>query len=101
MISIPLDGTILTTVISIFGVDGHQAFKGTIGALVGATLGFVEFKAVSHLMLGKMHLMDKSQPNTPERQQFELKMLFLKRIMFIGTVVTTAMIGYAVGRLVK
>jgi hypothetical protein len=77
------------------------SINGVIGAAVGATLGFVEFKAVSHLMLGKMHLMDKSKPNTPEREQFELKMLFLKRIMFIGTVVTTAMIGYAVGRLAK
>ncbi len=72
-----------------------------IGTAVGAGFGFIEYKAITHLMIGKMRLMDRSLPDTVERLRFDQKIVFLERIMFIGTVVTTAMIGYAVGRLVK
>jgi hypothetical protein len=77
------------------------SINGLIGGAIGATFGFIEYKAITHLMIGKMRMMDRSEPNTPERERFDQKIVFLERIMFIGTVVTTAMIGYAVGRLVK
>lgn len=77
------------------------SLNGLIGGAIGAGFGFIEYKALTHLMISKMRLMDRSLPDTVERKRFDQKIVFLERIMFIGTVVTTAMIGYAVGRLVK
>lgn len=70
-----------------------------IGAAMGATVGWINFKVVTGLVTAKLRELDRSA-DAAERAEFERKLVLLRRIMFVATVPVIAGVGYWLGRTV-
>jgi uncharacterized membrane protein YeaQ/YmgE (transglycosylase-associated protein family) len=69
---------------------------GLIGALVGAMLGYLNFRAIIGLLEPRLRAHDKSD-TAEERGAFERKIALLRRTFFTLEVVILGIVGYFVG----
>ena len=69
---------------------------GQIGALIGAILGYLNFRVIIGILEPRLRALDKST-NADERGAFERKMMLLRRIFFTLEIVILGGIGYVVG----
>jgi predicted DNA-binding transcriptional regulator len=69
---------------------------GQIGALIGAMLGYLNFRVIIGILEPRLRALDKSV-NVDEREAFERKMVLLRRIFFTLEIVILGAIGYVVG----
>jgi hypothetical protein len=69
---------------------------GQAGALIGAMLGYLNFRVIIGVLEPRLRALDKSA-NADERGAFERKIVLLRRIFFTMEVVILAGVGYAVG----
>jgi hypothetical protein len=73
---------------------------GQIGALVGATFGFLNYRVIIGILEPRLRATDKS-PTAEERNAFERRIVLLKRIFFAFEVVVLGVVGYYVGTLLE
>jgi hypothetical protein len=69
---------------------------GQIGALIGATLGYLNFRVIIGILEPRLRALDKSA-NADERGAFERKVALLRRIFFTLEIVILGFVGYLVG----
>jgi hypothetical protein len=69
------------------------------GALIGAVLGYVNFRVIIGLLEPRLRALDKSQTDA-ERESFEQRIVWLKRIFLPLEIVIVGAVGYLVGTLV-
>jgi hypothetical protein len=69
---------------------------GQIGALVGAGLGYVNFRVIIGIIEPRLRALDRS-PTAEERNAFERKMVLFRRILFVLEIAIMAGVGYFVG----
>jgi hypothetical protein len=74
----------------------NLSFWGQIGALVGAVLGYVNFRVIIAIIEPRLRALDRS-PTTEERNAFERKMALFRRILFVLEIAIMAGVGYFVG----
>ncbi|MEI8146382.1 MAG: hypothetical protein WCH83_13050 [Alphaproteobacteria bacterium] len=70
---------------------------GVVGACIGALVGWINFRIVTGITVGKLRGLDRSA-NEAERAEFEGKIVLLRRIVFVATVPVIAGVGYFFGR---
>ncbi len=70
---------------------------GLIGAAVGATVGWVNYKIVTGFVTQKLREFDRSA-TAAEKAEFERKIVLMQRIVLVGTVPVIAAVGYWFGR---
>jgi len=71
---------------------------GQIGALIGASLGYLNFRMIIGVLEPRLRATDKSA-TAEERGAFERKIVLLRRIFLTLEVVVLALVGYFVGAL--
>ena len=71
---------------------------GQIGALIGAALGYINFRVIIAILEPRLRKLDKSQ-TAEERGAFERKIVLLRRIFLMLEVGILGAIGYFVGNL--
>jgi len=71
---------------------------GQIGALIGAALGYLNFRIIIGILEPRLRATDKSA-TAEERGAFERKIVLLRRIFLTLEVVVLALVGYFVGAL--
>jgi hypothetical protein len=71
---------------------------GQIGALVGAALGYVNFRVIIAILEPRLRKLDNSQ-TADERGAFERKIARLRRVLFFLEITILAIVGYFVGNL--
>ncbi|MCC6949123.1 MAG: hypothetical protein IT539_15270 [Bradyrhizobiaceae bacterium] len=71
---------------------------GQIGALIGAALGYLNFRVIIGILEPRLRATDKSG-TAEERGSFERKIVLLRRIFFTFEVVVLGAVGYFVGSL--
>jgi hypothetical protein len=69
---------------------------GQIGALIGAALGFLNYRVIIGILEPRLRATDKSA-TAEERNAFERKVVLLKRIFFTFEVVLLGAVGYYIG----
>jgi hypothetical protein len=72
------------------------SLSGQIGALIGAMLGYLNFRVIMGILEPRLRALDKSA-NADERGAFERKIVLLRRIFFTLEIVILGSIGYLVG----
>jgi hypothetical protein len=71
---------------------------GQIGALIGAVLGYVNFRVIMAVLEPRLRRLDNSR-TAEERGAFERKMVLLRRIFLVLEIGILGAIGYFVGSL--
>ena len=71
---------------------------GQIGALMGAALGYINFRVIIAILEPRLRKLDNSQ-TADERGAFERKIVLLRRIFFTLEIVVLGAVGYFVGTL--
>jgi ABC-type antimicrobial peptide transport system permease subunit len=74
----------------------NLSFWGQIGALVGAVLGYINFRVIIAIIEPRLRALDRS-PTAEERNAFERKMVLFRRILFVLEIAIMAGVGYFVG----
>jgi hypothetical protein len=69
---------------------------GQIGALIGAALGYLNFRVIIGILEPRLRALDKSN-TAEERNAFERKIVLLRRIFVTLEVVILGIVGYFVG----
>ncbi|HEY7458566.1 MAG TPA: hypothetical protein VH765_07430 [Xanthobacteraceae bacterium] len=69
---------------------------GQVGALIGAALGYLNFRVLVGILEPRLRALDKSA-NADERGAFERKIVLLRRILFTFEIGILGFIGYLVG----
>jgi hypothetical protein len=72
------------------------SFWGQIGALVGAALGYVNFRVIIAIIEPRLRALDRS-PTAEERNAFERKMVLFRSILFALEIAIMAGVGYFAG----
>jgi hypothetical protein len=70
---------------------------GLVGAFVGGTVGWINYRIVTGIVTQKLRELDRSATDA-ERTEFERKLRLMHRILLVGTVPVTAGVGYWLGR---
>ena len=78
-------------------MNGWFGPAGLVGALVGGTVGWINYKIVTGVVTQKLRELDRSATEA-ERTEFERKIRLMHRILLVGTVPVTAGMGYWLGR---
>ena len=73
-------------------------FWGVAGALIGAALGYVNFRVIMAILEPRLRKLDQSQ-SAGEREAFERKIVLLRRIFLVLEIGILGAIGYLVGSL--
>ena len=71
---------------------------GQIGALIGAALGYINFRVIIAILEPRLRALDRSQ-TTDERGAFERKIVLLRRVLVFLEITILAIVGYFVGNL--
>jgi hypothetical protein len=71
---------------------------GQIGALIGAALGYINFRVIIGILEPRLRKLDGSK-TAEERGAFERKMVLLRRIFFVLEIGILGAVGYFVGTL--
>ena len=71
---------------------------GQIGALIGAALGYINFRVIIAILEPRLRATDRSQ-TADERGAFERKIVLLRRVLFFLEITILAVVGYFVGNL--
>jgi hypothetical protein len=71
---------------------------GQIGALIGALLGYINFRVIIGILEPRLRKLDGSK-TAEERAAFERKLVLLRRIFFTFEIVVLGAVGYFVGSL--
>jgi hypothetical protein len=74
-------------------------FWGLAGALIGAVLGYVNFRLIIGILEPRLRALDKSATGT-EREAFEQRIFWLRRIFLALEVVIVGAIGWFAGSLI-
>ena len=69
---------------------------GLVGAGVGLALGYVDYRVVSGVLIGRLRKLDRSQ-SPEEKAGFERKIQILRIVLFGLTIVAFPVIGYLLG----
>lgn len=69
---------------------------GQIGALIGAALGYLNYRVILGIVVPRLRAVDRSE-TAEERAAFERKIVWLRRIFFTLEVVVLGGVGYWVG----
>jgi hypothetical protein len=69
---------------------------GLSGALVGATLGYLNFRVIIGILVPRLRALDRSATGA-ERDLFERRLVLLRRIFFSLEIVILGCVGYIVG----
>ena len=69
---------------------------GSMGALLGAVLGYLNFRMIIGVLEPRLRASDKSA-NENERAAFERKIGLLRRILFVIEIAVLAVLGYLIG----
>jgi hypothetical protein len=72
---------------------------GLIGAAIGVTLGYVDFRVVSGVVEGKLRRLDASS-SVSDKAMFERKIRIMRILFFVLTVGVFPVIGYLLGQTV-
>jgi hypothetical protein len=78
-------------------MEGLFTPAGLMGALVGAAVGWVDYRIVSGLVAGKLRQTDRSTTQA-ERQDYERRIVLAQRILMVVIVPAFAGLGYWLGR---
>lgn len=78
-------------------MDGIFSPAGLIGAAIGATVGWVNFRIVTGFVTTRLRALDRSA-SAGERADFEGKLVLMQRLVFVLTVPAIAGVGYWFGR---
>jgi len=69
---------------------------GLVGAAMGLVVGYVDYRVVAGVVVGRLRKLDRSQ--TPqEKDEFERKVRILRIVLFALTVVAFPVVGYLLG----
>ena len=71
---------------------------GQIGALIGAALGYINFRVIIAILEPRLRALDRSQ-TADERGAFERKIVLLRRGLVFLEITILAIVGYFVGNL--
>jgi hypothetical protein len=71
---------------------------GQIGALIGAAIGYVNFRVIIAILEPRLRATDRSQ-TAEERGVFERKIVLLRRIFLVLEIGILGAIGYFLGHL--
>jgi hypothetical protein len=71
---------------------------GLAGAVIGAALGYVNFRVIIGILEPRLRKLDDSK-TAEERGNFERKIAWLRRIFFAVEIVVLGAVGYFVGTL--
>ena len=71
---------------------------GQIGALIGAALGYVNFRVIMAVLEPRLRKLDNSQ-TAEGRGAFERKIVLLRRIFLVLEIGILGTVGYFVGNL--
>ena len=72
------------------------SIAGLIGAAVGLGLGWIDYRVVSGVVVGRLRKLDRSQ--TPqEKDEFERRTRILRGVLFVLTIGAFPVIGYLLG----
>jgi hypothetical protein len=71
---------------------------GQIGALIGAALGYINFRVIIAILEPRLRATDRSQ-TADERGAFERKIVLLRRILLVLEIGILGAVGYFVGNL--
>ncbi len=78
-------------------MDDPFAPAGLIGALVGLGVGWIDYRLVAGVVVGKLRQLDRSQ--TPaERADFERRIVWFHRLLGAATMGFFPVLGYWLGR---
>jgi hypothetical protein len=69
---------------------------GQIGALIGAALGYLNFRIIIGILEPRLRALDKSA-TVKEREAFERKLVLLRRIFFTFEIGVLGVLGYLAG----
>ncbi len=75
------------------------SLPGLIGAVIGVTLGYVDFKVVSGVVEAKLRRLDTSS-SAADKATFERKIRIMRVLFFVMTVCVFPVIGYLLGQAV-
>ena len=71
---------------------------GQIGALIGAALGYINFRVIMAILVPRLRKLDNSQ-TAEERGAFERRIMLLQRIFLVLEIGILGAVGYFVGNL--
>ncbi|MHB2169233.1 hypothetical protein [Alsobacter sp. R-9] len=72
------------------------SIAGLVGAAVGLGLGWIDYRVVSGVVVGRLRKLDRSQ--TPqEKDEFERRIRILRGVLFVLTIGAFPVIGYLLG----
>ena len=66
------------------------------GALIGAALGYLNFRVIIGILEPRLRALDQSQ-TADERAAFEQRIVWLRRIFLMLDIVIVGAIGYLIG----
>ncbi len=69
---------------------------GLIGAAVGLAVGYVDYRVVSGVVVGRLRKLDRSQ-SPDDKATFERKIRILRVVLLVLTVGAFPVIGYLLG----
>ncbi len=69
---------------------------GIVGALIGAVVGWLDYRIVVGVVEGKLRKLDRSE-TVAERDEFESKIRILRLVVLVMTVGAFPIIGFWVG----
>ncbi|WP_439575497.1 hypothetical protein [Phreatobacter sp.] len=78
-------------------MDGLLNPAGLIGALIGAGIGWVDYRIISGILTRKLRETDRST-TAAERADYERRIVLAQRLLLVITVPVFAGIGYWLGR---
>jgi len=81
-------------------MDGLANPAGLIGALIGAGVGWIDYRIVSGLVTRKLRETDRSATEA-ERQDYERRIVLAQRILMVAIVPVFAGLGYWLGRTIS
>ncbi|WP_296576987.1 hypothetical protein [Phreatobacter sp.] len=81
-------------------MDSLFSPAGLIGALIGAGVGWVDYRIVSGLVAGKLRQTDRSTTEA-ERRDYERRIVLAQRILMVVIVPAFAGLGYWLGRTIS
>jgi len=69
------------------------------GALIGAALGYLNFRVIIGILEPRLRALDKSQ-TSEERAAFEQRIFWLRRIFLVLEILIVGAIGYLLGSVI-
>ena len=74
------------------------SLPGLVGGLIGLLIGFVEYRIIAPIVVGKLRATEQHKP-AAEQAAFERKIGQFRTIFFLAATVGGALAGYMIGRL--